>query len=134
MSDRRRPKFGSGEIIVLIVIGVFILIVISGWHRTILDALYSPFSVVVALVMVVEYLLLKGSDRSQIYRRERDAARAIRRDDLLAMREMESLLVDLRARLAPQLERDPEAAVLREALGDAQATTGRVVEIMRSRV
>ncbi|MCL5269825.1 MAG: hypothetical protein M1457_04555 [bacterium] len=96
---RRRPRFGSGEIIILIVILILVLIFVTNKHREILDMLFGPSTALVAVVMIVEYLLLRGADRSEIYRRELEAAREKRRDDLLALRAMEVELVELRARL-----------------------------------
>jgi hypothetical protein len=134
MSERKHHHFGSGEIIVLIVIGLSILAVLTESYRPILDWLYSPYAAVLAVVMVVEYLLLKGSDRSAIHRRERDAAREIRRDDLLAMREMETRVVDLRARLASALERQEDDAALRGHLECARDVADAIVRVLRARI
>lgn len=134
MAERKRPRIGSGEIIVVIVIALLALVGVTGNFHTVVDWLYSPYAAVLAVVMVVEYLLLKGSDRSAIYRRERDAAREIRRDDLLALRELETLAVDLRARLGNALEREADADELRGQLEHARSVLDELIRILRSRI
>ena len=134
MIEFKKPRFGSGEIIVLIGIGLLTLLILMKGDRAILDWLYSPTAVVLAVVMVVEYLLLKGSDRSAIYRRERDAAREIRRDDMLALRGMETLVVDLRARLGTTLERPEDVEGLRKSLENAHQVAGEVIRVLRGRI
>jgi hypothetical protein len=134
MNERKRPRFGSGEFIVLIIIGLLVLIIVTESFSTILKWLYGPYAAVLAVVMVVEYLLLKGSDRSAIYRRERDAARAIRRDDLLALRELETLAVDLRARLGSALEREEDADAPRRHLEHARGVMDELIRLLRSRI
>lgn len=136
MRLRRLPRIGSGEIIILIVIGLLMLVVVTGHYRTILEWLYRPATAFIAVLMMVEYLLLKGSDRTAIYRRELEAARQKRRDDLLAMRDMETELVELRARLTTVLER-PEgeaAAPLREAAETTRRGVESVLARLRERI
>lgn len=134
MKIRRRPKFGSGEIIILMVIGILTLIVVTGNLKFIWEMLYSPYSGFIVVVMVVEYVLLKGSDRSAIYRRELEAARQKRRDDLLALRDMETQLVELRARLTTALDRPGEAQELREVVETARQLNEGVLGRLRERI
>jgi hypothetical protein len=134
MNERKRPRVGPGEIFVLLIIGLLVLAILTERFRAIFEWLYSPYAGVLVVVMVVEYLLLKGSDRSAIYRRERDAAREVRRDDMLAMREMETHAVDLRARLGSALDRDQDAAELRRQLEHARTVTDDLIQILRDRI
>ncbi|MDD1762998.1 MAG: hypothetical protein LUQ59_12275 [Methanothrix sp.] len=134
MNERKFHHFRPGEMIVLIVIGLLVLSFLTESYKPIVAWLYSPYAAVVAVVMVVEYLLLKGSDRSAIYRRERDAAREIRRDDLLAMRDLETKVVDLRARLASALERDDDVATVRGHLEHARDVSDAIVRVLRARI
>ena len=137
MSPRRRPRFGSGEIIILIVIGVLILIVVTGNYARIIEAIYGGYTVLIAVIMLVEYLILKGGDRSDLYRRELEVARHKRRDDLLALREMETQLVEMRGHMQllinPENENeDPEA--LHDAVNYARDTAGELLAKIRERI
>lgn len=135
MKTRRKPRFGSGEIIILIIIGLLTLIVVTDNWRLILNKLYSGQAALIVVVMLVEYLLLKGSDRTALYRRELDAARQKRRDDLLALRDMETQLVELRARLAQALEGETEAPPpLRETLEQARQAGDQLLTRLRERI
>ncbi len=130
---RLRLRLGPGDLIILVVIGVLALIIITGRWKEIFGWFYSPTSVVVVVIMLVEYLILKGSDRSAIYRRELEAAREKRGGDLLALRAMEARLVELRARLVAELERnDPQQ--LREAAEQARAASGELLALLRERI
>lgn len=135
MSPMRKPRLGPGELIILIVMALLALIVITGNLGMIVEKLYSPVIVVIVVVMLVEYLLLKGSDRSAIYRRERDAAREKRRNDLLAMRQMETRLVDLRADMRSALDRESQdSTVLHQMLEEAVERTDEVIGLIREQV
>jgi hypothetical protein len=143
MTPHKRPRFGPSEIFILIVIGVIGLIVITHNHQIIIDRLYgklySGTSALIAVVMLVEYLLLKGADRSPIYLRELEAARQRRRDDLLALREMETQLVELRSRLAavssgPAAASPDRAPELSARLEDARRVVESVLDDLRERI
>ena len=134
MAARWRPRFGSGEILVLIVIGVLTLVIVTGHYKTILEMLFHPYAVILVLVMLVEYLLLKGADRSPIYQRELEVARQKRRDDLLVLRDMESQLVDLRARLNTLSEQSADPGALHDAVEASRRTTDEVLGRLRDRI
>lgn len=134
MRRRGRPIFGSGEIIILIVIGILALIWLTGNLGVVWEKLYSSYAVAIVVVMLLEYLLLKGSDRSPIYRRELEAARVKRRDDLLALRDIETQLVELRSRMNGALERESEPPALREAVDDARQTSEMLLARLRDRI
>lgn len=134
MKLRRRPKIGSGEIIILMIIGILILIVVTGNLRFIWEKLYSAYSAFIAMIMLFEYLLLKGSDRSGIYRRELEAARQKRRDDLLALRDMETQLIEARARLATALERTDASPALCESLETMRQINETILVRLRERI
>ena len=137
MSPRQRPRFGSGELIILIIIGVLILIVVTGNFTRIMEAIYGPYTVLIAVIMLVEYLILKGGDRSDLYRRELEVARHKRRAELLALRAMETQLVEMRAHmqgmLTPESESDnPEN--LRESVTYARDTAEDLLDKIRERI
>ncbi len=134
MSWRQRFRLGPGEILVLMAIGILALIVLTGNFKLIIETLYKPYTALIVVIMLVEYVLLKGADRSQIYRRELEAARERRRDDVLALREMEMQLVELRARLGATLEKEAEPQGLRQALESGIEVTGDVLKLLRERI
>ena len=134
MFGKKRPKFGPGEIIVLIVIGILLLIVITGNYAVILKTLLSPYTAFVAVMMLVEYLILKGSDRSDIYRRELEAARNVRRDDLLTLRDIETRLLEMKVKIAPMAEAEGEARELRQALAGSAEVADQVLDLIRKRI
>jgi hypothetical protein len=132
MTPRKRHSLHprSGELIVLIVIGVLTLVVLTGNFTRILKMLYSPQAALIAVIMLVEYVVLKGADRSVLYKRELDAARAKRREDLLAMREIEAKLIEIQTRL-DRLEQNAEnAGEIEQTRQELEAT----LEQLRSRV
>jgi hypothetical protein len=116
MNPQREPRFGPGKIMVLIAIGVAALIFVTGYHSLIFEKLYSGYAFFIIVVIVVEYLLLKGADRSDMYRRELEAAREKRRDDLLALREIETRLAELQASLLSLEDDATDMAQLRSAI------------------
>jgi len=134
MKPRRRPKFGSGEIIILILIGLLVLIVVTGNLKSILDRIFGVTTALVVVVMLVEYLILKGSDRSAIYRRELEVARLKRRDDLLALRDLETQLEDLRERMTTALEGEADTPALREAIETSQRISLALLGRLRERI
>ena len=93
-------------------------------------SMFSGTSALIAAIMLVEYLLLKGADRSEIYRRELELARLRRRDDLLTLRQIENELTDLRERLArPPAEGDP-AADAPARLEEARGAVDRLLQLL----
>jgi hypothetical protein len=99
MSPPRKPRFGPPEIIFLFVLGLLALIVFTGNARRLIDAIFTPTAVLIIVIVLFEYLILRGSDRSEIYKRELEAARKKRRDDLLALREIEAQLLEMNRRI-----------------------------------
>ena len=134
MKPRRHPKFGSGEIIILILIGLLVLIVVTGNLKSILDRIFGVTTALVVVVMLVEYLILKGSDRSAIYRRELEVTRLRRRDDLLALRDLETQLDDLREHMALVLEREADTPGLREAIETSHRISVNLLGRLRERI
>lgn len=134
MNPFKKLRPSSGEMLILIVIGILALIIVTGNHELILSTLYSPTAAIIAIIMLIEYLVLKGSDRSPIYRRELEAAREKRRDDLLALRAVETRLVDLRARLDNDLEHADEPERLAQCAAQARTVVEDVLKRLRERI
>lgn len=120
--------------VILILIGVLTLIIVTNNSNNIIQTLYSPFPAIIAIVMLIEYLILKGSDRAPIYRRELEAAREKRRDDLLTMRAIETRLVDLRARIDNDLLHTDEPARFVECAGKSRDAIEDVLKRLRDRI
>jgi hypothetical protein len=133
MNPPRWNHFRSGAIAIPIGAAILaILIVVDRGELllSLLRKLYHPFAAFVAVVMLVEYVILKGADRSAIYRRELEAARLKRREDLLMLRRLEGRLVELESELRGR-EAGAEANELaRRAHGEIQA----MLELIRSHV
>lgn len=134
MNPFKKLRPSSGEMLILIVIGVLALIIVTGNHEIIFNKLYSPTAAIIVIIMLIEYLILKGSDRSPIYRRELEAAREKRRDDLLMLRAIETRLVDLRARLDNDLEHADEPERLAHSASNARAVVEDVIKRLRERI
>lgn len=130
MTSRPRYRLRSGELIILITLGLVALIVVSGNFGAIFEKLYSPYAAFVAVVMLVEYVLLKGADRSALYQRELEAARAKRREDLLMFRALESELEEMKSSLGRDGADDDGAALARSAGNDIDRLLGK----LRSRI
>ncbi len=114
-------------------IGVIALIVVTGNFSAIVRVLYSPYAAFVAVVMLVEYIILKGADRSALYRRELEATRAKRRDDLLEMQKIEAALVELDEELAG-IDGDAEADNGDGATDETQSSTRQLARSSREKL
>ena len=98
------------SLLILAILAVFGLGVVSSGNATQwLRKLYSPFAVIIVTVLVVQYILLKGRDRSRLYRMEIDQLRERRREDSDFLQEMEEELRKLDERLAPSEPDSPES-------------------------
>lgn len=62
---------------------------LAGGGREFLQGIYSHFAILLVVFLIIEYIVLKGRDRSRIYKIERDQARARRREDIEFLREIE---------------------------------------------
>lgn len=90
--ERRRHTLSAAEILILIAILLSVLLLFTGSFTTFLSILYSPFSFIIIVVIITEYIILKGADRSRIYRLEIDRLREKRKEDITFSREIETEL------------------------------------------
>jgi len=106
----RRPR--SGDIFFWLVLFGFILAILAFAFDAFTSEDFAklfihPFSLILALVIVVEYVWLKSTDRTRIYRMENRRLRERRRRDLQTLRRARELL-DERAAVIERLpEPDP---------------------------
>jgi len=100
---RRAGSLGSkSRWIILAIIAIFAAgIALSGQGRSFLRYLYGPVAIIVVIFAIIEYIVLKGRDRSRIYRLELDQLRARRRQDVEALRGVDEEL----ARIQEDLRR-----------------------------
>lgn len=82
----------SGDI-ALILLGFALIILLSRWHPTeIFAILYHPVTGLVLTIMIVEFLWLKSTDRTRIYRLESDRLRRLRAGDEALLRRAAEVL------------------------------------------
>jgi purine-cytosine permease-like protein len=97
--ERRRRAVTSAEILVIAAILLCIVLLFTGSFSTFFSILYSPFSFIILVVIITEYIILKGTDRSRIYRIEIDRLREKRKEDIAFNREIEAELQKLQSAL-----------------------------------
>lgn len=95
-----KPRSKSVAVVLILLVGLVALIVKTGHMPRLLELIYNPWARLTAVIMLVEYVILKGADRSAIYRRELEAGRARRAEDLRGFQMIESELTVLQKELA----------------------------------
>lgn len=83
---RRGPRVRSGDILLVVVIFALVFIFATFKFTEIIRILYHPVTVLILTVMIVEFLWLKSSDRTRIYRLEGDRLRRLRAGDEALLR------------------------------------------------
>ena len=78
---RRGPRVRSGDILLVVVIFALVFIFATFEFTEVIRILYHPVTVLILTVMIVEFLWLKSSDRTRIYRLEGDRLRRLRSVD-----------------------------------------------------
>jgi hypothetical protein len=134
VSVRRKSRFGPGVIMILIVIGIIAMIITTGNINLIMEKLFSAYAFFILLIMVFEYLLIMGSDRSAIYKRKIEAAEIKRRDDLLAMREIEIQLVELKARFTTTMGRELAPDAIGGIMDRSLESLDEALQLIRKRI
>lgn len=112
-------------LIAAIVVVFLVGVVWSGRAGHILSFLYKPLSIVLIVVLTIEYILLKGRDRTRIYKIEVEKMQKKRDDDIELMRNLERELIALEKNLdslaAPS---PPETANAQNDLGAVRRRIG----------
>ncbi len=80
----------------------------SGWAGSLLKYLYEPLPIIVIVILMIEYILLKGRDRSRIYKIELEKMRKKRAGDIEFMRNLERDLQGLRDNIDSLIESSPQ--------------------------
>jgi hypothetical protein len=92
----RPPSPVKNIILILAIVTVFVTGLILTTHgKDFLRSLYSPVAIIVVIFLAIEYIALKGRDRSRIYRIELDHARTKRRQDLEFLRGVEKEISEI---------------------------------------
>jgi uncharacterized membrane protein YcjF (UPF0283 family) len=104
------PRIGESILIAVAVVCLAILIMQDVW--SVVEFLYSPLAIILLVVVFAEFLILKGGDRSRLYRLE-----------IERMREREQEQIE-RLRLAvDELQRAREACQSGLKTADPEATS-----------
>lgn len=137
--SKDKPRSKSVAVVLILLVGLVALIIRTGNMPRLLEWIYSPQARLTAVIMLVEYVVLKGADRSAIYRRELEAVRAKRAEDLRAFQMLETELTALRGDLTgPQeAEGGAKAGKGKPAAGPSAAAGRRIdslLEKLRERI
>lgn len=89
--ERRRRRWRGGDLAFLSVVLVLAGAIILHYGLDLFDILYSPTAGFVAIIMIVEYLLIKSSDMTRVFRIENDELRKRRRRDEALLRKAREL-------------------------------------------
>jgi hypothetical protein len=118
---KRSPASVKNAWLITAIAVVFLIGVVwsAGPQRTI-EFLYEPTAIVILVLVLLEYIVLKGRDRSRIYRIELEKMRDKRHQDIEFLRELEAVLA--------ALEKDLEslgAVIPENAMGVAELIVAR---------
>jgi len=94
-----RPRISNAWLILAIVIVFGAGVVMSGAGGKVIDKLYGPAALIIVVILMIQYILLKGRDRSRVYKIEIEKMRGKRLDDVERMRHLDTELADLEQRL-----------------------------------
>ena len=98
-ASRVHPRIRNAWLILAIVIVFGAGVVMSGAGGKLIDKLYGPAALIIVVILMIQYILLKGRDRSRVYKIEIEKMRAKRHDDVERMRHLETELAHLEQRL-----------------------------------
>ncbi len=93
----------------LIILGVVVLIVATGNATPLVSLLYNRYAALIAVIVLVEYVILKGFDRSAQYGRQLESLRARRHEDLATLEQVEQKLERAKASLDAAKPETPAA-------------------------
>jgi DNA-binding helix-hairpin-helix protein with protein kinase domain len=96
---RVRPRIPNAWLILAIVIVFGAGVVMSGAGGKVIDKLYGPAALIIVVILIIQYILLKGRDRSRVYKIEIERMRAKRHDDIERTRHIDAELANLEQRL-----------------------------------
>jgi len=92
-SRRRRRGPRSGDVFLLLIVFILAMLFFA-YGDSIIYKLYSQTAGLILIIMVVEYLILKSTDRTRVYEMENLKLREQRRNDRNILKRARSLLAD----------------------------------------
>lgn len=125
-----KSGFKTREFAIAIAVVLVVVILIVPNLMTLLNVLYSPVAALIAVIILVEFLILKGTDRSAQYRRALEAVRHRRGETLLAMRDIEVRLQELNEKIS-EAETESSDQLSLKAVHDELTS---ILEELRSRI
>ncbi|MBI5155167.1 hypothetical protein HZA57_08015, partial [Candidatus Poribacteria bacterium] len=90
----RRRKHRAGDLFLLVVVFGLILTFVTFKPNQVFLTLYNKTAGLILIIMVVEYLAIKSTDRTRVYRIENRRLRERRRDDEALLRRSRELLAE----------------------------------------
>jgi len=96
---QNKTSYLAAEIFLGIVVVLGLLMLLTGDIRRFLSILYSPYSFLLLVVILIEYFILKGMDRSRIYKLELERLKKKRERELETQRELEDQIGELSGNL-----------------------------------
>jgi len=124
------PKFQItiAEAIILTILIFVLLLFFSGHLPQFLGLIYSPVSFLILVIIIGEYIILKGIDRSRIYRIQLRALRSKRNDDIQFLRAVEQKILEIEKALD-----EAEKMVMNERLHYARTILKAIIDKFRTR-
>jgi len=109
----------AGEIVLLVIAAFCALVLLTQDFGLVTRFFYSPLAIILLIVVFVEYLIIKGGDRSRLYLIEIERMREREQEQVVRMRRALEELDRLRAAVTPSgqpASSDPPATNIEEGL------------------
>lgn len=113
---RAAPRLRNQWLILFIALVFTAGLLLSGAGRPLFERLYHPAALLIVVLLIVQYILLKGRDRSRMYKIEAEQVRRKRAEDQEFLAECERSLAELEQRAAADPALQEEITALRERL------------------
>ena len=91
-SRRRRHRIRTGDLILVIIFAVVVLLFLRYEFTEIAALLFHPIAGLIVLIVIVQFLWMKSSDRTRIYKLESDRLRDLRRRDEALLRRTRDII------------------------------------------
>jgi len=87
------------QIVLIIVVLLGVLLLLTNDINVFFSILYSPYSFLLMVVVLVEYVVMKGLDRSRVYKLENERLKAKRQKELALRQNLEKKLTDIQSEI-----------------------------------
>ena len=102
----RKDFILSGEIIVVAIIILLVILFVTDNFINFLNFLYNPFAIIVAVIMALEFVIIRIFDKSRLYRLQIRMFRKKRKETLATQRDLLNRLNGIEEKLN-SLEKNP---------------------------